>query len=380
MSDDTRPEDHSNIPILTLPEGGFQSRIPAPFLEGKSDEEKFVYNEISKMAADGRVFRLSSPKGWPFTSGIYALCSTYDKKVLVGQTCNFRNRWAQYIYKLDRGKYGNPYLQNSYDRHGKDAFVFIILEDNVPFDQLGTREAYWYNLLGSDHSQNGWNIQVPLKGGGRRLALETRAKLRAINLGHKHSAATRGKMSKSRSGTGNCNWGKFGADHPAFGRAVSAETRKLLSEANSGEKNPHYGRPLSREHAENIAKGHANRHPISLISPRGEVREFHSIGHAARETGIPKNRLLWFVKTANVGDQCSMWKLAREYDGPRVITNTTRRTRACVIENAEGKHVELTKPTTYARKQGIDPKGFKEFLKSAEIGDSAYGVRLVYKP
>jgi hypothetical protein len=51
MSDDTRPEDHSNIPILTLPEGGFQSRIPAPFLEGKSDEEKFVYNEISKMAA-----------------------------------------------------------------------------------------------------------------------------------------------------------------------------------------------------------------------------------------------------------------------------------------------------------------------------------------
>lgn len=44
------PEDHSTIPILTIPQGGFQSRIPAYLLEGKDESETFMLNEMSKGA------------------------------------------------------------------------------------------------------------------------------------------------------------------------------------------------------------------------------------------------------------------------------------------------------------------------------------------
>jgi hypothetical protein len=51
MSDDTRPEDQSDIPILNLPEGGFKSKIPASLLADKSPEERDLYNDISKISA-----------------------------------------------------------------------------------------------------------------------------------------------------------------------------------------------------------------------------------------------------------------------------------------------------------------------------------------
>lgn len=47
---DDRPEDESSIPPVTLPEGGFQSRIPPYLLEGKSEAEQFILNEASKMS------------------------------------------------------------------------------------------------------------------------------------------------------------------------------------------------------------------------------------------------------------------------------------------------------------------------------------------
>lgn len=50
MSED-RPEDKSDIPILQLPEGGFQSRIPASLLTDKSPEERDLYNDISKISS-----------------------------------------------------------------------------------------------------------------------------------------------------------------------------------------------------------------------------------------------------------------------------------------------------------------------------------------
>jgi hypothetical protein len=51
MTDETKPEDKSDIPQIEIPAGGFQSRIPTHLLRGKSDEEQFILTEVSKMAA-----------------------------------------------------------------------------------------------------------------------------------------------------------------------------------------------------------------------------------------------------------------------------------------------------------------------------------------
>lgn len=46
---ENHPENSSDIAPLTLPENGFQSRIPSYLLEGKTEAEQYILNEVSKM-------------------------------------------------------------------------------------------------------------------------------------------------------------------------------------------------------------------------------------------------------------------------------------------------------------------------------------------
>lgn len=48
-ADNFRPEDQSNIPVLTLPEGGFKSRLPEHLLAGKTESDQYMLNEMSKI-------------------------------------------------------------------------------------------------------------------------------------------------------------------------------------------------------------------------------------------------------------------------------------------------------------------------------------------
>lgn len=69
--------------------------------------------------------------------------------------------------------------------------------------------------------------------------------------GGKHSLEQRNKWSQDRkgtnSGTANPNYGRFGPDHPGFGRTVSEEARMALSEARKGAGNPNFGKKASAE-------------------------------------------------------------------------------------------------------------------------------------
>ena len=68
---------------------------------------------------------------------------------------------------------------------------------------------------------------------------------------HKHSEEQKLKWSEDRkgsiSGDRNPNWGKFGPEHPSYGRKISEEIRMRLSQRMLGENNPNYGKPLSEE-------------------------------------------------------------------------------------------------------------------------------------
>lgn len=69
--------------------------------------------------------------------------------------------------------------------------------------------------------------------------------------GRSHTDEQKARWSEERKGTNageaNPNFGKFGPDHPAYGRVFSAETLERLSEQKRGEKNPNYGRTASAE-------------------------------------------------------------------------------------------------------------------------------------
>ncbi len=69
--------------------------------------------------------------------------------------------------------------------------------------------------------------------------------------GKNHSLEQRQKWSEDRKGTyagaENPNFGKFGPEHPSYGREMSEESRAALSEARKGAGNPNFGKKASAE-------------------------------------------------------------------------------------------------------------------------------------
>nr|WP_243695442.1 NUMOD3 domain-containing DNA-binding protein [Agromyces protaetiae] len=104
--------------------------------------------------------------------------------------------------------------------------------------------------------------------------------------GHTHSDEQKAKWSEMRKGrnTGadNPNFGKFGAEHPAFGRDVSAQTRALLSEQKMGTKNPNFGRVMSAD--ERARRSDALRGRSMPSSARSAHTRYHTNKGVYKET------------------------------------------------------------------------------------------------
>ena len=60
-------------------------------------------------------------------SGIYKITNKIDGKCYIGQSSNIKKRFKDHRYDLKYNKHDNPYLQNAYNKYGKDNFKFEIL-------------------------------------------------------------------------------------------------------------------------------------------------------------------------------------------------------------------------------------------------------------
>lgn len=319
-----------------------------------------------------RKYGMFDSANWPKEAGIYVVSRTSygmeeDIKLLVGKTSNFKNRWHQYRFKLKRGKYLNPYIQNSVNKHGLENFSFWKIETNSDEEDLGKREGFWYEYLTSDKDKLGWNINEPDANGITHLKSETKEKLRQINLGHKHTEDAKKKMSKSRSGHLNCNWGKIGPLHHMYGKKLSEERCKFLSDINSGEKNPAWGKKQTDENKRKRLMGNKKRFENSFKSPDGQIFLFLSVGDASKNIGVDRGKLGWFLKTAECGEILNGWTLLSYSGKKRKITRFTRniRLKNCSTQNV----VEERGMAVFARKYGLNLGRFRYFIIHAKIGD-----------
>lgn len=60
--------------------------------------------------------------------GVYCILNVESGKKYVGSSLHIRKRWSQHIVDLKAGRHSNARLQNSWNKHGADAFVFYIIE------------------------------------------------------------------------------------------------------------------------------------------------------------------------------------------------------------------------------------------------------------
>jgi group I intron endonuclease len=174
---------------------------------------------------------------------IYCITNLVNGKQYVGQTKKTpEERFKQH---LGDAKAGVPGLHGAIAKHGFVAFTVSLVE-SVTDDQLDERERFWIASYGT--FGGGYNLTTGGEGGYKRspesraytskmtkLAFERDPTLRVrcgSGMRGKHpKASTIQKMSESRRGVRNPNFGKTGTKHPASqSRVRSVEQSSLTGE------------------------------------------------------------------------------------------------------------------------------------------------------
>lgn len=124
--------------------------------------------------------------------GIYLIINLYNNKIYVGSSKNLWERKLSHFRDLRNQKHKNIYLQNSYNKYGKEYFIMVMIEKVEDKKDLISREQYWIDILDACNKNIAYNICPNAEN----------------KLGHKHSEETKKKMSKSMTGIKRTDEGK----------------------------------------------------------------------------------------------------------------------------------------------------------------------------
>lgn len=163
----------------------------------------------------------------PVSAGIYRITCTPNGKIYIGSAINLRVRCKNHFQELKNNTHENPKLQNAWNKHGSDAFLFEILELVLLPEMLTAREQYYFDTL-NPFGSRGFNIaKIAGSSLGMKHTPESNEKNRQAHLGVKASQETR-EIMRSRM-TGN----KIN-----LGRKHTPEQRQKIGDAQRGRKTP----------------------------------------------------------------------------------------------------------------------------------------------
>jgi group I intron endonuclease len=126
-------------------------------------------------------------------SGIYIIKNTINGKVYVGYTTNINKRKQYHFGDLKNNKHINKHLQNAYNKYGKDAFVYSVLEI-CEKNKLIKQENYWANLLNAHNIKYGYNILPTSDFGKLTMAKESIIKRTKTFTDNYISGSRKGKL------------------------------------------------------------------------------------------------------------------------------------------------------------------------------------------
>lgn len=117
------------------------------------------------------------------TVGIYKITCVPNGKIYIGSSVDVRNRWWNHKSQLKHQKHTNQHLQRAYDKYGKEAFLWEVIEE-CSKEQLRLREQHYLDTLQPFYKNNiGFNATIdstaPTR--GIKWSKERRAKQEKTN-------------------------------------------------------------------------------------------------------------------------------------------------------------------------------------------------------
>lgn len=227
----------------------------------------------------------------PNTPGIYRITCTVNEKIYIGSAINLRKRWREHCKHLNQNTHHNPKLQSAWNKHGSSSFVFEVIELVLLPDLLIAREQHWFDTL-QPFGDNGFNIAI-IAGSpyGIKRTLQTREKLRIVNLGSKRSKEARRNMAKAQEGRKHKRETIEKIRLSRIGKTWNAEDKAKASIKHTGKPGTFSGRNHSPEAIEKMNKAHSEEMKnIIAIAPDGTeyavqgIRKFckeHQLDHSA---------------------------------------------------------------------------------------------------
>jgi group I intron endonuclease len=82
---------------------------------------------------------------------VYLIVNLINGHAYVGSTARYGRRVAVHKANLKAGKHSSSYLQRAYNKHGSEAFAFVVLE-RVDTADLTAREAFWMERLKPEYN------------------------------------------------------------------------------------------------------------------------------------------------------------------------------------------------------------------------------------
>lgn len=135
-----------------------------------------TYKEQSLM-----LYSYQNLKNIPINSGIYKILNIINTKVYIGSSTNLRYRISKHFNHLKKNHHNNDYLQRSFNKWGKDSFIFEILE-LCPIMKLQEREQFYMEFYNACNKKSGYNIKLKANNTGP-LPLSVKNKISVSNTG-----------------------------------------------------------------------------------------------------------------------------------------------------------------------------------------------------
>ena len=150
-------------------------------------------------------------------SGVYCIKNLVNGKKYIGSSINVFKRKNRHFSELKNLKHKNIKLQRSFNKHGRDNFIFYVIELVEDKNNLIIREQYYINKEKPEYNIN----LIANSSLGVKRSEETKEKVRLANLGLKHPE-WRNKI-KSKAQGGDKHWTKT--------KKFSDESKNKMSES-----------------------------------------------------------------------------------------------------------------------------------------------------